>query len=208
MKHIGKRINYTKTVNIIMQRRIEMLIKYCRILIFGILALTVASIFALILEYLLFDKLSIRIAIYSGIINLILLFILLISIKSISKDRNIIKRNATNSIIIPKGKIIDTYIEADKDILSKYIKSVHPWQKGILRIMMELIPDMNNHPLKLHIVRKRHSNIREQEIEITQPHIIGLHIININVDPNDTINFKFNRNTLIKSMYIDELYLP
>lgn len=112
------------------------------------------------------------------------------------------------SVVIPKSKFIDKYVEANNEILPESIASVHPHRDGIVRIIMELVPDKENGPLKFYIIRKRDRDSHEQEIDIIRSSTVERHIFNISVDPREYINFKFNRGTIVQSFSVDELYIP
>lgn len=111
-------------------------------------------------------------------------------------------------IIIQKNKFDNKHILGDKEILSQNIKSIHPWRHSRIRIAMELEPDKENRPLKFYVIRKCSDDSYEKEIDIIKPSESLRHIFELDIDPKELINFKFSRDTTVKSFRIDELYIP
>ena len=50
--------------------------------------------------------------------------------------------------------------------------------------------------------------VSEQKLDATPFFIEGTHILHINVDPREKLNFKFNRDIKAKLFSVDELYTP
>lgn len=162
-----------------------------------------------LISYILFSfgKLELGYMIAINLIAVVLEAVLFIIVtKMIAKHIGI----TTNGVIIPKGKFDNKCIVANSDILSKNIRSIHPWKDGIFRIVMELElePDRENRPLKFYIIRRCHVDTCEQEIEIVQSSSTKIHIFDTSIDPKELINFKFSRDTMVKSFTVDELYVP
>lgn len=114
----------------------------------------------------------------------------------------------TRGIVIPKSRFDDKYISANNEILSQSVKPIHPWKDSIFRVIMELVPDVEDRPLKFYIIRKCSAGACDQEIDIIKPSDSPKHVFEINIDPKELINFKFSRDTIVKSFSVDELYIP
>lgn len=115
---------------------------------------------------------------------------------------------STTGVVIPKENFNDKHIPGDKEILSRSVKPVHPWKYSKFRVIMELVPDLEDRPLKFYIIRKYSNELTEQEVDIIKPSDSSKHVFELNIDPKELINFKFNRDTVVKSFSIDELYNP
>lgn len=113
-----------------------------------------------------------------------------------------------NGVVIPKNMFSDKCVPGDKEILSKGVKSVHPWRCSIFRIMMELVPDTENRPLKLYVIRKHPNGEAEQEINIMGVNGPSKYTFELCIDPRELINFRFSRDTTVKLFAIEELYIP
>lgn len=152
-----------------------------------------------------FGKLKLE---YMVVINLSVLILevilFIISMKIISKYT----KTVTKGVVVPKGKFDDMYIVANNEILSHGVKPIHPWKDSIFRVIMELVPDAEDRPLKFYIIRKCSMDACEQEIDIIKPSDSSKHVFELNIDPKELINFKFSRDTIVKSFTVDELYIP
>lgn len=114
----------------------------------------------------------------------------------------------TVGVTIPKNRFNDKHVPGDKEILPYGIKPVHPWKDSILKIVMELVPDKENRPLKFYIIRKCHNDECEQEIDVVEPSDSSKHVFRLNINPEELINFKFSRDAIVKSFMVEELYIP
>jgi len=150
------------------------------------------------------------IALASIIMQAILITILIRRLVKILPAGNVAQRVPilTRGIVIPKSRFDDRYISANSEILSQSVKPIHPWKDSIFRVKMELVPDVEDRPLKFYVVRKCSVGACDQEIDIIKPSDSSKHIFEINIDPKELINFKFSRDTIVKSFSVDELYIP
>lgn len=108
-------------------------------------------------------------------------------------------------VIIPKAHVDDKLIIANSDIFKKNIIPTNPFRGCIFRIYIELKDPIEK--LGTFIIRSRDSNTVEDKIDgkFSKDSIC---VINTIVRPNETLNFKFDRDIDVKKFMIEELYMP
>lgn len=154
-----------------------------------------------------FEMLSLKYAVMISLTVFILQLIIIAAfIRKALKNPNMAIIMA--KVIISKGKITDKHVRGKDDIFRESVRSVNPRRDGIFRIILELAQEVEKGPLKFYVVRKCQSNTCEQEIDVIDPYKTKRHIFDIAVDPEEKVNFKFNKDTMIKSFSVDELYMP
>ncbi len=108
-------------------------------------------------------------------------------------------------VIIPKAHIEDKLIPANSDILIKYIVPTNPFRSCIFRISMEITESIEK--LNMSALRLREDEIIENTVE-KRFLANGTYTIDTLVRPDETINFKFDKDIGIKKLFVDELYIP
>lgn len=138
------------------------------------------------------------------IIAAIEMTIFFIFMKKALKD-NITDRVPTNKVIVPKAKFIDKFVYANNEILSQNIRPISPSHSSIFRINIEFNSIDKIRDLKFSIIRKYQLNTCEQNIEIKD---LNRHVIDLTINPKEIINFKFDKDVILRSFSVDELYIP
>lgn len=116
---------------------------------------------------------------------------------------------------IPRYIINDRYIKGDTEIFPKSLSSTNPRKESVFTIYMEVkVKEFDEIP-EFGIEKTKISGIMIQDI--------SKHIINTNagiqdgifkfgtdiiMSPNETINFKFRKDTKIDILSVNEIYIP
>lgn len=108
-------------------------------------------------------------------------------------------------VIIPKAHVDNKFILANSDVFTKNIVPTNPLRRCIFRISMEINASIEQ--LGISAIRLRESGIIENTIRKNMT-AKEAYIIDTVVLPNESINFKFDKDIDIKKMFIDELYAP
>lgn len=140
-------------------------------------------------------------------VEMILTTIIIIKMLNIRKTSDGISSISTQ-VLISKGKLIDKYIKGDNNVFDKNIAPTNPMRDSIFRICIELADKFIGPSLELSVIRMCEAGTCEQKIDASKCSVKGSHSLQINVDPKEKVNFRFNKDIKIKSMAVDELYIP
>lgn len=151
----------------------------------------------------LLQLLAINIA--SIIIMAILVIFMLYKIRKLKKAGNLYANFPDVRVIIPKAHIDNKLVLANSDVFKKNIVPTNPLRRCVFRISMEINSSIEQ--LGISAIRFRDSKIVENVItkNLTAKEA---YVIDTTVLPNETINFKFDKDIDIKKMIIHELYIP
>lgn len=107
--------------------------------------------------------------------------------------------------IIPKANVNNKFILANSDVFNKNIIPTNPLRRCVFRISMEINSSIEQ--LGVSVIRFRESKTVENKI---QKNFVAneSYIIDTVVLPDETLNFKFDKDIDIKKMLVDELYIP
>lgn len=139
------------------------------------------------------------------IIAVIMIIFMLYKIRKLKKTGNMYFNFPDIKVIIPKAHIDDKFIAANSDVFKKNIVPTNPVRRCIFRISMEINASIEQ--LGISAIRFRDSKIIENVIT-KDLRAREAYIIDTTVLPNETINFKFDKDIDIKKLFIDELYVP
>lgn len=149
---------------------------------------------------LLFGFLDIRYMLIINVISFFIEFILFLTFISI-----MMKRINTTGVVIPKVSFTERKIRANTEIFEKYIRPTNPLSNCVFRIMIEL-KEFEETP-KVFIIRKCQKDTCEQLLNDDSFLDLGkLHVFDVKVDRTEILNFKFDKNVIVKSFSIEELY--
>jgi hypothetical protein len=121
--------------------------------------------------------------------------------------KNKIDNELSPKIIISKGKINNKYVKCNDNVFDKHMVPTNPMKDGIFRVCIELAEKFIGPTLELSIIRMCEAHTCEQKIDASHCSK-GFHILHINVDPREKVNFRFNKDVKIKSIIVDEEYMP
>lgn len=156
-------------------------------------------------------KNMIYINIFVTFVEMILTIIILIKMFGIRKTADGISTNITSHIssqvLISKAKLFDKYIKSNNNVFDKNIIPTNPMRDSIFRIGIELAEKFIGPSLELSVIRMCDAGTCEQKIDASKCSIKGSHLVQINVDPREKVNFRFNKDLKIKSIVVDELYI-
>lgn len=178
--------------------------KNIKIVAFLMLAITLAAELA---EYI--GKITIRQLLVINIVSIAIMAILVIfmlyRIRKVMKTGRMYVNFPDIKVIIPKAHIDNRLIVANSDVLKKNIAPTNPLRRCVFRISMEINASIEQ--LGISAVRFRDSKIIEN---VVTKNLVAkeAYVIDTTVLPNETINFKFDKDIDIKKMLIDELYIP
>jgi hypothetical protein len=178
--------------------------KNMKIIAFLILGLTaVAEIAEYLNKITIWQLLAINVAcIIMGVVLVIFLFY---KIRKLRKTGNMYINFPDIKVIIPKAHIDNRFITANSDVFKKNIVPTNPFRTCVFRISMEINASIEQ--LGISAVRFRESRIIEnvitKDVEAREAYVIDTTVL-----PNETINFKFDKDIDIKKLFIDELYIP
>jgi hypothetical protein len=144
-----------------------------------------------------------------NIVSIVIMTIFVIYL--LYRMRKLIKSGVVSSsfqdakVIIPKAHIDNRFILANSDVFKKNIVPTNPFRRCIFRIYMEINSSIEQ--LGISAIRLRDSRITENTV-IKNLRAKEAYIIDTVISPNETINFKFDKDIDIKKMLIDEFYVP
>jgi hypothetical protein len=141
----------------------------------------------------------------SSIIMFIMVISLLFKVKKMIKTGGEPPNFSEVKVVIPKAHIDNKMIRANDDVLIKNIVPTNPFRRCMFRISMEINASIEQ--LSISAIRFRDSKIIKNTI-IKNLAAKEAYTIDTFALPNETINFKFDRDVDIKKMIIDELYVP
>lgn len=127
------------------------------------------------------------------------------------KIRKMIKTGSTApnipevKVVIQKAQIDNTLIRANSEILKKNIIPTNPFRWCVIRISMEINESIEQ--LGISAVRLRDYKTIENTIK-KKLVAESTYTIDTMVGPNETLNFKFDKDTNVKKLMIHELYIP
>lgn len=108
-------------------------------------------------------------------------------------------------VIIPKAQIDNKFILANSDVFKKNIVPTSPFHRCIFRISVEINASIEQ--LGISAIRFQDAKIIEnviaKNLEAKETYVIDTAVL-----PNETINFKFDKDIDIKKLLIDEFYIP
>jgi hypothetical protein len=141
----------------------------------------------------------------SIILMAFLIIYMLNKIRKLKKAGNLYANFPDVRVIIPKANIDNKLVLANSDVFKKNIVPTNPLRMCVFRISMEINSSIEQ--LGISAVRFRDSKIIENVIK---KNLVAkeAYVIDTAVLPNETINFKFDKDIDIKKMLIDELYIP
>lgn len=175
-----------------------------RVVAYLILGITLVSTLASQLGILtIWQFLAISIA--SIVIMMSLSIFVLYRLRTLIKSGIVPQNFQDVKVIIPKAHVDNMFILANSDVLKKNIVPTNPFRTSIFRISMEINSSIEQ--LGISAIRLRGSRVIESTVKknLTAKEA---YIIDTVVLPNETINFKFDKDIDIKKMLIDELYVP
>lgn len=146
---------------------------------------------------------------YISFVTTFIIFTLLIG--AINRLRKILKHGhplpglIENAVKIPKYHVENLSLSANSDLLNKDIIPTSPFRTCVLRIYMELSDKVEQ--LEISAIRKVETTTTEDAIKIKSVKE-RKYIIETLARPKETINFRFDKNLLIKNLFIEELYIP
>lgn len=108
-------------------------------------------------------------------------------------------------VVIPRAHIDNTLIHANSDILKKNIIPTNPFRWCVIRISMEINESIEQ--LGISAVRLQDYKIIESTIKKKLMAQL-VYTIDTVVGPDETLNFKFDKDIDVKKLLIDELYIP
>lgn len=149
------------------------------------------------------QMLAINIA--SMVVMMITVIILMYKIQRMIKTGSTAPTLPEVKVVIPKAHIDNTLIRANSDVLKKNIIPTNPFRWCVIRISMEINESIEQ--LGISAVRLRDYRTIENTIKkklVAQ----GVYTIDTVVGPNETLNFKFDKDIDVKKLLIDELYIP
>jgi len=141
----------------------------------------------------------------SIIIMITLIIFMMYKIRKLKKAGILSVSLSDAKVIIPKAHIDNKFIAANSDVFKKNIVPTNPLRRCVFRISMEINASIEQ--LGISAVRFRDSKIIENVITKNLA-AKEAYVIDTTVLPNETINFKFDKDIDIKNMFIDELYVP
>ncbi len=153
-------------------------------------------------------KNMIYINIFVTFVEVILTIIMIIKMFNIRKTPTGISSDLSSQVLVSKAKLIDRYIKSNNNVFDKNIVPTNPMRDSIFRICIELADKFIGPSLELSVIRMCDAGTCEQKIDASKYSIKGSHSLQINVDPKEKVNFRFNKDIKIKSMAVDELYVP
>ena len=141
----------------------------------------------------------------SIIIMATLVIFMLYRIRKMMKNGRMSTDLQGTKVIIPKDHVDNKFILANSDVFKKNIVPTNPLRRCVFRISMEINSSIEQ--LGISAIRIRDSKITENTI---RKNLIAkeAYVIDTAVSPNETINFKFDKDIDIKKMLIDEFYVP
>jgi hypothetical protein len=134
-----------------------------------------------------------------------LIIFMLYRVRKMMKGGRMPKNLIDAKVIIPKAHVDNKVIVANSDVFKKNIVPTNPLRRCVFRISMEINSSIEQ--LGISAIRIRDSKITENTI---RKNLIAkeAYVIDTAVSPNETINFKFDKDIDIKKMLIDEFYVP
>jgi hypothetical protein len=134
-----------------------------------------------------------------------LVIFMLYKIRKLKKAGSLYANFPDVRVIIPKAHIDNKLVLANSDVFKKNIVPTNPLRRCVFRISMEINSSIEQ--LGISAIRFRDSKIVENVItkDLTAKEA---YVIDTTVLPNETINFKFDKDIDIKKMIIHELYIP
>lgn len=145
------------------------------------------------------------VTVVSTIIMMILVIAAMYKIRKLIKS-GIVPINLPDvRAIIPKAHIDNKLVLANSDVFKKNMVPTNPFRRCVFRISMEINASVEQ--LSISVLRFRESKIIENTI-IKNFVAKEAYTIDTIVSPDETINFKFDKDIDIRKMLIDELYIP
>lgn len=138
-------------------------------------------------------------------IGVILVIFMFYKIRKLKKTGHMYLNFPDIKVIIPKAHIDNKLIVANSDVFKKNIVPTNPVRRCVFRISMEINASIEQ--LGISAIRFRDSKIIENVITKDMA-AREAYIIDTTVLPNETVNFKFDKDIDIKNLLIDELYIP
>lgn len=171
---------------------------------FAILIISIGSAVAQILNIItVWQMIVINVA--SMIMMMVIVIIFMYKIRKMIKTGSTAPSIPDVKVIIPKAQIDNTLIPANSDILKKNIIPTNPFRWCVIRISMEINESIEQ--LGISAVRLRDYKTTENTIK-KKLVAKSIYTIDTIVGPNETLNFKFDKDTNIKNLLIEELYIP
>lgn len=180
--------------------------KFYTNLAFGILSIVTISLITYELKLIDLKNMLI-INILAASAETILITIVIIKTFNNRDISNSISSKISSNVLISKGKLNDRYIKSNNNIFDKNIVPTNPMRYSIFRICIELAEKFIGPSLELSVIRMCDAGTCEQKIDASNCSK-GTHSLQINVDPREKVNFRFNKDIKIKSIAVDELYVP
>lgn len=116
-------------------------------------------------------------------------------------------------VTIPRYTISDKCVKGDTDIFSKSLSSTNPRKKSIFSIYMEIkefdeLPEFGIEKTKIsgRMIQDINKHILNTNIGIQDG--IFKFAADIIMSPNETINFKFRKDTKVDLFSVNEIYIP
>lgn len=175
-----------------------------KVVAFLMLGITLAATLASNLGILTIWQL-LAINVVSLVIMITFVIYLLYRMRKLVKSGVMLQNFQDVKVIIPKANVNNILIPANSDVFKQNIVPTNPFRRSIFRISMEINTSIEQ--LGISAIRLRDRRTTESIIKknLTAKEA---YIIDTVVSPNETINFKFDKDIDIKKMLIDELYVP
>jgi multisubunit Na+/H+ antiporter MnhE subunit len=175
-----------------------------RVMAFLMLTITLGTLIASNLGILTtWQSLAINVA--SLIITATFVIYLLYRLRKLTRSGVVPSNFRDVKVIIPKANVNNRLVLANSDVFKQNIVPTNPLRRSIFRLSMEINSSIEQ--LGISAIRLRDRRITENTIKknLTAKELC---VIDTVVSPNETINFKFDKDIDINKMLIDELYVP
>lgn len=167
---------------------------YMMIVPIMIILATVSSYYGLLKkEYMI---LIVIFSIFLNLIGILLLFIIRSKLQNYSIGR----------VIVQKGKCNDKCLKANDNIFEKDIIPTNPSKDSIFIVKFAVEKEIQE--LKFSVVRKCSHGICEDNADIRNFDKNTNYLLHVRVIPTEMLNFKFNKDLIIKNFVVEELYIP
>lgn len=135
-------------------------------------------------------------SIFLNLIGILLLFIIRSKLQNYSISR----------VIVQKGKCNDKYLKANDNIFEKDIIATNPSKDSIFIVKFAVEKEIQE--LKFSVVRKCPHGICEDNADIRNFDKNRSYLLHVRVIPTEMLNFKFNKDLILKNFVVEELYIP